>query len=391
MEYRVLGRTGVKVAPLCFGSDNFADPTPEPECVRMLETAMDAGINLIDTGEVYAEGEGERIIGRALKANGRRHELLIATKVDHGRRVVGQSVVDYTGSIGPNEYGHSRINLIRACEGSLRRLQTDYIDLYQLHRPSPEMPFDETLRALDDLVRAGKIRYIGCSTHPAWMVAEAVMTSELKGYARFASEQPPYNLLDRRIENELIPMCQRLGLGIITWAPMAMGVLAGRYLSDSDYPEGSRAALRGGFYADRVTRAGIDDRPQVRRDRGRLRPHAGPVRDPLDQGSGRHHRAADRAAHPQAPGGSAAGARHDLDRRAAGRLRRAGAARQRRRRLPQHGGLDEDDGHAASRDSLVSRLRPGLTVGAPLRRRLPLAVGPRRRRTSCRPMSETGH
>ena len=258
MEYRVLGRTGVKVAPLCFGSDNFADPTPEPECVRMLETAMDAGINLIDTGEVYAEGEGERIIGRALKANGRRHELLIATKVDHGRRVVGQSVVDYTGSIGPNEYGHSRINLIRACEGSLRRLQTDYIDLYQLHRPSPEMPFDETLRALDDLVRAGKIRYIGCSTHPAWMVAEAVMTSELKGYARFASEQPPYNLLDRRIENELIPMCEALGLGIITWAPMAMGVLAGRYLSDSDYPQGSRAALRGGFYADRVTRAGID-------------------------------------------------------------------------------------------------------------------------------------
>ena len=158
-----------------------------------------------------------------------------------GRRVVGESVTDYTASIGPNEYGHSRLNLIRACEASLRRLQTDYIDLYQLHRPSPEIPFDEILRALDDLVRTGKIRYIGCSTHPAWMVAEAVMTSELKGYARFVSEQPPYNLLDRRIENELIPMCQRLGLGVITWAPMAMGVLAGRYLSESDYPENSRA------------------------------------------------------------------------------------------------------------------------------------------------------
>ncbi len=258
-EYRTLGsRTGVKVSPLCLGTDNFADPTPEEECARILETAMDAGINLIDTGDVYAEGEGERVIGRTLKNNGRRHEMLIATKVDHGRRTVGATLEDFTDEIGPNEYGHSRLNIIRACEGSLKRLQTDYIDLYQLHRPSPEMPFDEMLRALDDLVRAGKVRYIGCSTHPAWMVAEAIMTSELKGYVRFVCEQPPYNLLDRRIENELIPMCERLGVGLITWAPMAMGVLAGRYLSDSDFPEGSRAALRGGFYADRVTRAGVE-------------------------------------------------------------------------------------------------------------------------------------
>jgi len=258
-EYRTLGnRTGVKVAPLCLGSDNFADPTPEEECARILETAMDAGINLIDTGDVYAEGEGERVIGRTLKNNGRRHEMLIATKVDHGRRTVGATLEDFTDQIGPNEYGHSRLNIIRACEGSLERLQTDYIDLYQLHRPSPEMPWDEMLRALDDLVRAGKVRYIGCSTHPAWMVAESVMTSELKGYVRFVCEQPPYNLLDRRIENELIPMAEQLGIGLITWAPMAMGVLAGRYLSDSDFPEGSRAALRGGFYADRVTAAGIE-------------------------------------------------------------------------------------------------------------------------------------
>lgn len=258
-EYRTLGsRTGVKVAPLCLGSDNFADPTPEEECARILETAMDAGINLIDTGDVYAEGEGERVIGRTLKSNGRRHEILIATKVDHGRRTVGATLEDFTDEIGPNEYGHSRLNLIRACEGSLRRLQTDYIDLYQLHRPSPDLPWDEMLRALDDLVRSGKVRYIGCSTHPAWMVAESVMTSELKGYSRFVCEQPPYNLLDRRIENELIPACDKLGLGLITWAPMAMGVLAGRYLSDTEFPEGSRAALRGGFYADRVTAAGIE-------------------------------------------------------------------------------------------------------------------------------------
>lgn len=257
MEYRVLGRTGVKVAPLCLGTDNFADPTPEDECARILETAMDAGINLIDTGDVYAGGEGERVIGRTLEANGRRHELLIATKVDHGRREVGMTLEDFTDRIGPNEYGHSRLNLIRACEGSLRRLRTDYIDLYQLHRPSPEIPFDEILRALDDLIRAGKIRYVGCSTHPAWKVAEAVLTSELKGYCRLVCEQPPYNLLDRRIENELVPMCQHLGLGMITWGPMAMGVLAGRYDNESDFPEGSRAALRGGFYADRVTREGV--------------------------------------------------------------------------------------------------------------------------------------
>jgi len=257
-DYRVLGRTGANVAPLCLGTDNFADPTPEDECVEILGRAMDAGINLIDTGDVYAEGEGERVIGRALRSSGRRHEVLIATKVDHGRRQVGMTLEDFTDQIGPNEYGHSRLNIIRACEGSLERLQTDYIDLYQVHRPSPDIPIDETLRALDDLVTAGKVRYIGCSTHPAWMVAEAVMTSELKGWVRYVCEQPPYNLLDRRIENELIPMCQQLGLGIITWAPMAMGVLAGRYLSDTDFPEGSRAALRGGFYADRVTERGVE-------------------------------------------------------------------------------------------------------------------------------------
>ena len=141
---------------------------------------------------------------------------------------------------------------------SLRRLQTDYIDLYQVHRPSPDIPIDEILGALNDLVRQGKVRYIGCSTHPAWAVMEAIMMSELKGYARYVSEQPPYNLLDRRIENELIPMCQAHGVGLITWAPMAMGVLAGRYQSAQKHPDGSRAGLRGGFYADRVTQRGVE-------------------------------------------------------------------------------------------------------------------------------------
>ena len=258
MEYRSLGRTGAKVSPLCLGTDNFMDPTPEDECENILNAAMDAGINLLDTGDVYADGDGERVIGRILKENGRRHEVLIATKVDSGRRQVGFRLEDYREVLGPNEYGQSRLNVIRACEASLKRLQTDYIDLYQIHRPSPDIPVDETLGALNDLVRQGKVRYIGCSTHPAWMVMEAIMISESKGWARYVTEQPPYNLLDRRIENELIPMSQKWGLGLINWAPMGMGVLAGRYSSGTDYPEGSRADLRGGFYADRVTQRGVE-------------------------------------------------------------------------------------------------------------------------------------
>ena len=258
MEYRVLGRTGVNVSPLCLGTDNFADPTPEEEASQILNTALDAGINLIDTGDVYADGEGEKIIGRTLKARSDRHKVIIATKVDHGQRRPGFTLDELTPESGPNDHGHSRLNIIRSCENSLKRLQTDYIDLYQVHRHSPDIPIDETLAALDNLVRSGKVRYIGCSTHPAWAVMESIMVSELKGYARYVSEQPPYNLLDRRIENELIPLCERHGLGIITWAPMAMGVLAGRYTNADEYPENSRAALRGGFYADRVTKRGIE-------------------------------------------------------------------------------------------------------------------------------------
>ena len=137
-------------------------------------------------------------------------------------------------------------------------MQTDYIDLYQLHRPSFDIPLDETIGALDDLVQQGKVRYIGCSTQPAWLVMEGIMVSEMKGWVRYASEQPPYNLLDRRIENELIPLAQRHGLGIICWGSLGMGVLAGRYNNADEYPANSRAAKRGGFYADRVTHRGVE-------------------------------------------------------------------------------------------------------------------------------------
>lgn len=241
MNYRTLGRTGVKISPLCLGTDNFLNPTPEDEAIRMIHQALDAGINLIDTSNSYMRGESERIIGQALAGSGHRHETLIATKVH------------YPVGPGPNDQGNSRLHIMRACEESLRRLQTDVIDLYQLHRPSFDIPIDETLGALTDLVRQGKVRYLGSSTAPAWKVMEAVLVSELKGYARFVSEQPPYNLLDRRIENELVPMCQAYGLGIISWSPLAMGMLAGRYTEDDIRPEGSRAELRGSIYAERVT------------------------------------------------------------------------------------------------------------------------------------------
>ena len=246
MEYRVLGRSGVKVAPLALGTGNFADPTPEDESIRIINRAIDAGINLIDTSNSYSNGESERMIGRAWAKGARRKELILATKAF------------YKVGMGPNDEGLSRLHLIRACEDSLRRLQTDYIDLYQVHRPSPTIPLDETLGALTDLVRQGKVRYIGSSTHPAWKIMEAIMVSELKGHARFVCEQPPYNLLDRRIENEVVPMCQAYGLGLITWSPLAQGVLAGRYPSATELPADSRGALRGGIYSERITQPGIE-------------------------------------------------------------------------------------------------------------------------------------
>ena len=246
MEYRLLGRTGLKVSPLCLGTANFADPTPEEECIAIVNRAIEAGINLIDTGNNYAMGECERVVGKALSLNNNRQKVLLATKVH------------YPMGPGPNDSGNSRLHILKACEDSLRRLSTDYIDIYQIHRPSPVVAVEETLGALSDLVRQGKIRYAGCSTHPAWQVMEALMVSEKYGYAKYILEQSPYNLLDRRIENELVPLCKAYGLGILAWAPMAMGVLLGRYSSAKDYPEDSRAALRGGIYAERVTEKGIE-------------------------------------------------------------------------------------------------------------------------------------
>jgi len=241
MEYRELGRTGVKVSPLCLGTMNFGGPTREEESIAIINRALDAGINFIDTANRYNDGESERIVGRALKENGKRDQVVLATKVYNP---MGD---------GPNDRGVSRYHIMKACEDSLRRLQTDRIDLYQLHRPSLTVPQDETLRTFDDLIRAGKVRYIGCSTHPAWMVMEALATSERHGLNRYVSEQPPYNLLDRRIENELIPLCQKHGMAILPWSPLGGGVLAARYSIDGEVPEDSRAARGRRHFLARIT------------------------------------------------------------------------------------------------------------------------------------------
>ena len=247
MEYRLFGRTGVLVSPFCLGSMNFGSPTPAEESAAMIQRALEAGINFIDTADMYGRGESERIVGQTLNDLGVRQQVFLATK---GYNRMGE---------GPNDAGASRYHILRACEDSLRRLQTDYIDLYQMHRPPPaHLPQDETLRALEDLVRSGKVLYIGSSTYAAWMLMEGLAISERYGWARYSSEQPPYNLLDRRAENELIPLCQKYGLAVLPWSPLAMGVLAGRYDRVDRTPPGSRKENWNNQAMDeRVTRRGI--------------------------------------------------------------------------------------------------------------------------------------
>jgi len=240
MEYRQLGRTGVLVSPLCLGAMNFGGPTPEKESIRIIHKALNAGINFIDTANRYVEGESERVVGKAL-ADGRRDKVILATKF-HGAM-----------SEDPNDQGNSRRHILQAVEDSLRRLNTDWIDLYQVHRVRFDIPQDETLRALDDLVHQGKVRYIGCSTFPAWKVMEAMAVSERYNLARFVTEQPPYNLLDRRIENELVPLALRYNLSLMPWSPLANGILAGRYTQVASYPENSRFDLRQRFAHERLT------------------------------------------------------------------------------------------------------------------------------------------
>jgi aryl-alcohol dehydrogenase-like predicted oxidoreductase len=231
MNYRSFGRTGMKVTPLCLGCMMFGGKTTPDDSYAIIDRALDAGINFLDTANVYSRGRSEEVTGEALKRNGKRDKIVLATKV-HGRM----------DDDDPNMAGNSRRHIIQQCDASLRRLQTDYIDIYQIHRPQSDMAIDETLRALDDLVRAGKVRYTGTSTYAAWQVAESIWIAKELGLNRFVSEQPPYHILDRRIERELIPMAQTYGIGLIPWSPLAGGLLTGKYSRNTPPPADSRFA-----------------------------------------------------------------------------------------------------------------------------------------------------
>jgi aryl-alcohol dehydrogenase-like predicted oxidoreductase len=236
MEQRYLGRTGVRVSPLCLGTMTFGARTDRAEAQRIVDRALEAGINFIDTANVYNAGESERVTGEAIHKTGLREHIVLASKC-HGNMHKDQP-------LNPNRWGNSRRQIIRECEASLKRLGTEWIDLYQIHRPHPDCAIDETLRALDQLVRQGKILYAGCSTFAAWQVVESLWASDRLGLDRFVTEQPPYNLLDRRIERELLPMAQTYGLGIMPWSPLAGGFLSGKYRRDQALPDEGRFTVR---------------------------------------------------------------------------------------------------------------------------------------------------
>jgi aryl-alcohol dehydrogenase-like predicted oxidoreductase len=222
MDYRPLGATGVKVSPLCLGAMMFGgwgNPDHD-ESIQIIHRALDEGINFVDTADVYSSGESEEIVGKALK--GRRDDVVLATK--------------FHGSMGddPNRFGNSRRWIMQEVESSLKRLQTDWIDLYQVHRPEPDTDIDETLGALTDLVRAGKIRYFGSSTFPAWQIVEAQWVAQRRRRERFVCEQPPYSLLVRGIEADVLPVCERYRMAVIPWSPLAGGWLSGAYRKGVD-------------------------------------------------------------------------------------------------------------------------------------------------------------
>lgn len=230
MDYVRLGGTGLRVSPLCLGCMMFGGwgNTDHEECTRIIHTALDAGINFLDTANVYAAGESEEIVGKALK--GRRDDVIVATKF-HGRM-----------GPGPNDRGNHRRHIFRAVEDSLRRLECDHIDLYQVHRPDPKTDIAETLGALGDLVRQGKVRYLGSSTFPPSEIVEAQWVSERRNLERFVCEQPPYSILVREIEREMLPVARRYRMGVIVWSPLAGGWLSGKYRKGRPPPETGRAA-----------------------------------------------------------------------------------------------------------------------------------------------------
>jgi 1-deoxyxylulose-5-phosphate synthase len=230
MEYRQLGRSGMRVSKLCLGTMVGFTSKNEAEAKKIIDEALDSGVNFIDTADCY--GESEDIVGKALAETGKREKAVLATKFGW---FMGKDA---------NDYGSGRKHMISACEKSLRRLKTDYIDLYILHVVDPNTPMDELLYTFDILVRQGKVRYIGTSKHPVSLILEGVFTSEKYNLPRFVSEQPPYSLLDRRPENELVPACKKHGVGITPFYPLASGLLSGKYRKDAPPPEGGRMSRK---------------------------------------------------------------------------------------------------------------------------------------------------
>ncbi len=235
MNYRNLGRTGVKVSELCLGTMMFGRSTEEAESIEIITHALENGINFVDTANAYAAGESERILGKALRLFGR-ERVVLATKV-----FFPLDRDDVNGR------GLSRRHIVSACEDSLRRLGTDWIDLYQLHRPQSDIPIDETLRALDDLVRAGKVRYVGTSMFPAWKIVEALWAAKEFGLNRFVVDQSTYHILDRTLEREVLPAAQSFGLGVLTWGPLCGGLLTGKYTRENVDVEGRWRGGRDNF------------------------------------------------------------------------------------------------------------------------------------------------
>ncbi len=247
MKIKRLGRTGLKVSELCLGTMQWGWTATEQQACRVMDAFFEAGGSFIDTADVYSRwhpgnpgGVSEQIIGRWLKSRGNRHQVVLATKA-RGRMWEG-----------PTGEGLSRAHLIKACEDSLGRLQTDYVNLYQAHAYDADTPIDETLAAMDDLLHAGKVRYIGCSNYPAWRLAKALWSSEVHGLARYESLQPHYNLAHRdEFERELMPLCEEEGLAVIPYSPLAAGFLTGKYRRDQA-PESARAeGIKGRYFNER--------------------------------------------------------------------------------------------------------------------------------------------
>ncbi len=306
MDYRLLGRTGVRVSPLCFGAMMLGSwgNSDHDEGVRMIHAALDAGINFLDTADVYSGGESEEIVGKAL-AGGRRADVVLATKANG---VMGTD---------PNRRGNSRRWLSLEVENSLRRLGTDYIDLYQIHRPDPDTDLDETLGALTDLQRAGKILYAGCSTFPAAQIMRSHWVSQRQGLIKFSTEQPPYSMLERTIENDVLPVTQQLGMGTLIWGPLAGGWLSGGYRAGSDLPVSSRAGRLPARYD--MSRPENQHKLAVVEQLARAGRTGRPYPDPAGAGVCHHasgcHQRDHRSAHTRAPAITPGGRRHGLDRR----------------------------------------------------------------------------